>query len=59
MLLDVLDALTSSRLNKGNSTRIQECFCHGGFSWQWEGACWAGLGWPQKPGIQLIYKGIQ
>lgn len=57
MLLDVLDALTSSRLNKGNSTGMQECFCHGGSAGSRK--VLAGLGWPQKPGLQLIYNGIQ
>lgn len=46
MLLDVLDALTSSRLNKGNSTGMQECFCHGVSAGS--GKVLAGLGWPQE-----------
>lgn len=57
MLLDVLDALTSSRLNKGNSIGMQECFCHGGSAGS--GKVLAGLGCPQKPGVQPVYKGIQ
>lgn len=57
MLLDVLDALTSSRLNKSNSRGMQECFCRGGSPGS--GKVVAGLGCPQKPGAQLIYKGIQ